>query len=94
MCPFVSYIWYAEQLFSSKNAKETRNIGRVILINLTDWSLIDLYEDKDVVQIHDVLRDLAIRILSNAKPNEWAYECYFQPRKVFETFPPIEKEVN
>jgi Leucine-rich repeat (LRR) protein len=87
-------IWHVQQLFGSRNAQETRDLGISILMDLADRSLIEMSSDGEYVQIHDVLRDLANQILSKAKQDEWASQCYFQVGKDFETFPTIGKHVK
>jgi hypothetical protein len=63
-------------------------------MDLADRSLIDMSSDGEYVQIHDVLRDLANQILSKAKQDEWASQCYFQVGKDFDIFPAIGKHVK
>lgn len=56
------------------------HIGRKNLIGLADHRMIDLAKDGKSAKVHDVLRDLAVHIIREAKVGEWASECYFKPR--------------
>ncbi|KAG0568377.1 hypothetical protein KC19_6G015700 [Ceratodon purpureus] len=83
-------IWQAEQLFVDCNEDEEAFYkGMTTLISLADQSLIELSEDGKTATIHDVLRDLAIRIIDEAKSGDWASECYFKPGKVLKTISEI-----
>ncbi|KAG0587119.1 hypothetical protein KC19_2G141600 [Ceratodon purpureus] len=89
-------IWQGEGLFGTHDGDDAFQMGWTALISLADQSLIDLFEKggEKYAKVHDVLRDLAIRIIRNAKAGEWAFECFFEPGKVLETLPPIKEGIK
>ncbi|KAG0587688.1 hypothetical protein KC19_2G183700 [Ceratodon purpureus] len=88
-------IWQAEHLFGDWNeAEEASNDGVATLISLADQSLIELSKNGKIAKMHDVLRDLAIRIIHEAKPTDWASECYFEPGKDLKTIPKFSSTIK
>ncbi|KAG0602447.1 hypothetical protein M758_10G015100 [Ceratodon purpureus] len=88
-------ICQVEQLFVDCIEEEEASYeGMAILISLADQSLIELSEDGRTAKMHDVLRDLAIRIIREAKPGDWASECYFQLGKDLKTVPEFSSTVK
>jgi Leucine-rich repeat (LRR) protein len=81
-------IWVGEDLFGIQyGVKEAEDKARVHLETLVKRSLIDWNREEDYVQIHDILRDLALYIIDNAKLGECAKECFFQSGKTCASFP-------
>ena len=81
-------IWIAEGLFGMldvTNAKDKAMEHLKILVrrSLIRWTS----EEHNYVQVHDILRDLAMYIMEKAKPGECAFECYFQAGKEIKSFP-------
>ena len=88
-------IWVAERMFGSLDDEDIgHQMSMEALIVLSDRCLIDLYEDGKSAKVHDVLRDLAIRIIHEAKVGEWASECHFEPGKVLKTFSRMKETVK
>ncbi|KAG0577715.1 hypothetical protein KC19_5G176000 [Ceratodon purpureus] len=81
-------IWVGEELFGPNlDGKEAQNKARAHLEILTKRSLIDWDGRADYAKVHDILRDLAIYIISKSKPGECAHECFFQSGKGLASFP-------
>ncbi|KAG0612692.1 hypothetical protein M758_6G046200 [Ceratodon purpureus] len=80
-------MWDAEGLFGSVDAKDVSMKGRMHLGILEKRSLIQWDRKREYVQVHDILRDLALYIIDKAKPGECANECFFYSGKVFKCFP-------
>jgi hypothetical protein len=81
-------IWVGEDLFGIQyGVKEAEDKARVHLETLVKRSLIDWNRKEDYVYIHDILRDLALYIIDNAKLGECAKECFFQSGKTCASFP-------
>ena len=84
-------IWISEELFGSVDGKVARNKAEAHLELLEKRSLIHWNHEKAYVQVHDVLRDLALYIINKAKPSECAYECFFQCGNVIKSIPSSER---
>ncbi|KAG0612690.1 hypothetical protein M758_6G046000 [Ceratodon purpureus] len=80
-------MWDAEGLFGSVDAEDVSREGRRHLGILEKRSLIQWNRERESVQVHDILRDLALYIIDKAKPGECANECFFYSGKVFKCFP-------
>ena len=88
-------IWIAERMFGSLDDEDMcRQMSMEALTVLADRCLIDLREDGVTAKVHDVLRDLAIRIINEAKAGEWASECYFELGKGLRIFPRMKAVVK
>ncbi|KAG0568850.1 hypothetical protein KC19_6G049200 [Ceratodon purpureus] len=80
-------MWDAEGLFGSVDAEDVSREGRRHLGILEKRSLIQWNRKRESVQVHDILRDLALYIIDKAKLEECANECFFHSGKVFKSFP-------
>ncbi|KAG0568851.1 hypothetical protein KC19_6G049300 [Ceratodon purpureus] len=80
-------MWDIEGLFGSVDAEDVGREGRRHLGILEKRSLIQWHREREYVQVHDILRDLALYIIDKAKPEECANECFFHSGKVFKSFP-------
>ncbi|KAG0612983.1 hypothetical protein M758_6G067500 [Ceratodon purpureus] len=80
-------MWNAEGLFGSLDAKDASNRAQAHLEILEKCSLIHWNRKREYVQVHDILRDLALYIIDKAGPGECASKCFFHPGKTFKSFP-------
>ena len=83
-------IWISVELFGSLDGKVARNKAEAHLELLEKRSLIHWNHEEAYVQVHDVLRDLALYIINKEKPGECAYECFFQSGNVIKSIPSSE----
>ena len=84
-------IWTAEGLFGTYDVMDAKDKAMDHLDILVKRSLVGWIDDAhNYVQVHDILRDVAMYIIEKAKPGECAYECYFQAGKEFKSFPSVE----
>jgi Leucine-rich repeat (LRR) protein len=81
-------IWIAEGLFGTLDVIDAKDKAMEHLEILVRRSLIRwTSEEHNYVQVHDILRDVAMYIIEKAKPGECAFECYFQVGKEIKSFP-------
>jgi Leucine-rich repeat (LRR) protein len=84
-------IWTAEGLFGTLDVTDAKNKAMDHLEILVKKSLIEwISEEQTHVQVHDILRDVAMYIIEKAKPGECAFECYFQAGKELKSFPSVQ----